>query len=292
MSPHYPPLDLPLLRRHLAQAPIGHTLLYHTSIPSTMPIAAELARQTETASGVVVVAEEQTSGRGRRGRHWQTAYGSSLLASFILKPPHCHLPPATLAMLAGNALFSAVSAVVPPLQDELQLKWPNDLLIGREAASAAKTAGILAESAFAADGSVSYAVLGIGVNVNQQTAELPRIAPPTPRPTSLRVAANRIRKEAGQDDDQLIDRNALLIHLCTALSAGLQQTPKAIYQAWKSHLSTLGHTVAVYASGVEISPTLIGKAIDVQEDGALVVLDGTGAKQEFYAADVSIRVAT
>jgi BirA family biotin operon repressor/biotin-[acetyl-CoA-carboxylase] ligase len=301
MNPHQPqrhlPLDMPLIRRQLAQSPIGHTLLYHTSVPSTMPIAAELARKPETPSGVVVVAEEQTSGRGRRDRRWQAPYGSALLVSIILKPPQYQLPLSALTMLAGNALLTAVLAVVPSLQDELLLKWPNDLLIGREAASAAKTAGILAESTFAADGSLSYAILGIGVNANQQAADLPRIAPPTPRPTSLRVAANRIRKEANQngarqDDDQQIDRSALLIHLCTALSASLTQTPAAIYQEWKGHLSTLGHTVAVYATGVEQGPTLIGKAVDVQEDGALVVMDETGAKQAFYAADVSVRVTT
>lgn len=292
MNPRYPSLDLSFIHRQLAQSPVGHTLLYHTSVPSTMPIAAELARKPETHSGVVVVAEEQTSGRGRRGRRWQAPYGSALLMSIILKPPHYHLPLATLTMLAGNALLSAVTTVVPSLQDELQLKWPNDLLVGREAASAAKIAGVLAESAFAPDGSVSYTILGIGVNVNQQAVDLPRIAPPTPRPTSLRVAANRFRKETDQGDDLLIDRNELLIHLCTALSTGLAQTPIAIYQAWKSHLATLGHTVAVYATGVEQSPTLIGKAVAVQEDGALVVLDQTGAKQTFYAADVSVRVTT
>ena len=64
--------------------------------------------------------------------------------------------------------------------------------LGRDPATARKIAGILAESSLTPDGNMSYAILGIGTNVNQQASDLPRIAPPTPRPTSLRVASGRL----------------------------------------------------------------------------------------------------
>jgi BirA family biotin operon repressor/biotin-[acetyl-CoA-carboxylase] ligase len=284
MNPAYPPLDLTFIRRHLAHSPVGQPVVYHTTIPSTMPIAAELAKDPRTPSGLAVIAEEQSSGRGRRGRTWHAPYASALLTSIILKPPLCHLPTATLTMLAGNALLAAVAATVPELAPDLHLKWPNDLVLGSDPATARKVAGILAESSLQADASgqslATYAILGIGVNVNQQASDLPRIAPPTPRPTSLRVASHR-----------LIDRGYLFVHLCQQLATGLAQSPAAIYQQWKTHLATLNQNVAVYANGVEQPATLIGRAIDVQEDGALVVQDTTGAQHTFHAADVSIRAA-
>jgi BirA family biotin operon repressor/biotin-[acetyl-CoA-carboxylase] ligase len=279
MNQDFPTLDLTFIRQQLAHSPVGHTVIYHTSVPSTMPIAAELAQDTATPSGTVVVAEEQTSGRGRSGRSWHAPYASALLASIILKPPQCRLPTATLTMIAGNALKAVVATVVPELAGDLHLKWPNDLMLGNDPAQARKVAGILAESSLHPDGSIAYAILGIGVNVNQQSSDLPRIAPPTPRPTSLRIATGG-----------LVDRSYLLVQLCRQLAEGLTLTPAQSYQQWKENLATLGQTVAVYAQGTEQAATLTGRAVDVQEDGALVIEDGAGNRHAFHAADVSIRV--
>ena len=87
----------------------------------------------------------------------------------------------------------------------------------------------------------------------------------------------------------MIDRGLLLIKLCQQLSEGLTLTPTESYQRWKTRLATLGQTVAVYPQGPEQPPTLIGQAIDVQADGALVVEDTTGEQHIFHAADVSVR---
>ena len=83
----YPTLDLTFIRQQLAHSSIGHTLDYHTSVPSTMPIAAELAQDPATPSGMIVVAEEQTSGRGRRGRSWHAPYASALACSISSSRP-------------------------------------------------------------------------------------------------------------------------------------------------------------------------------------------------------------
>ena len=284
MNPAYPTLDLTYIRHQLAHSPVGHSVVYHTTVPSTMPIAAELAKDPNTPSGLAVIAEEQSSGRGRRGRTWHAPYASALLTSIILKPPLCHLPTATLTMLAGNALLAAVAATVPELASDLHLKWPNDLVLGSDPVTARKVAGILAESSLTTDAGgqsrAAYAILGIGINVNQQASDLPRIAPPTPRPTSLRVASNH-----------LIDRSYLFVHLCQQLATGLTLSPATIYQQWKTHLATLNQNVAIYANGTEQPATLIGRAVDAQEDGALVIQDADGTRHTFHAADVSIRAA-
>jgi BirA family biotin operon repressor/biotin-[acetyl-CoA-carboxylase] ligase len=287
MKTTHPPLDLATLRAQLAQSPIGHTLIHHTTIPSTMPIAAELAQRGDTRSGTLVMAEEQSGGRGRRGRTWHAPYASALLTSTVLKSPHSDLPQATLTMVAGNALLAAVAATVPALADSLHLKWPNDLVVGDDPATARKVAGILAESTLNGAGTATYAILGIGINVNQSRDELPRIAPPTPRPTSLRLA-QQLATDSGTD--ALVSRERLLVHLCQQLAEGLMCPPTAIYQQWKSHLATLGHTVAVYAQGVEAPAALVGHAVDVLESGALIVVDDGGTTHTFHAADVSVRV--
>jgi BirA family biotin operon repressor/biotin-[acetyl-CoA-carboxylase] ligase len=274
----FPALDLNFVRRQLAHSAVGHTLIYHNTVPSTMPIASELAQNPNIPSGIIVVAEEQSSGRGRRGRSWHAPYASALLVSIVLKPPQLTLPAATLSMVAGNALLAAVADVVPELATVLHLKWPNDLVLGADPRSARKIAGILAESSLEADGSMAYAILGIGVNVNQRTTHLPRIAPPTPRPTSLRIASNG-----------LIDRSYLLVQLCQRLTEGLTLSAAESYQRWKSHLATLGQQVALYANGTEQPATLVGRALDVQSDGALVIEDEEGKHHTFHAADVSIR---
>ncbi len=276
-SATYPRLDLVRIRQELAASPIGHTIVYHRTVPSTMPLAADLARQEDTPSGVVVVAEEQTHGRGRHERTWHAPHASALLVSVILKPPHTHAPH-TLTMVAGNALLAAVTDIAPTLRDQVRLKWPNDLVLGSDPTTARKLAGILAESARTPDGALAYAILGIGINVNQQRSDLPRIAPPTLRATSIRVATGAV-----------VDRSALLVQLCRQLAEALADTPAQNFARWKAHLATLGHAVAVHPIGVEQRAMLTGKAVDVQEDGALVVVDEAGNRHTFHAADVSIR---
>jgi BirA family biotin operon repressor/biotin-[acetyl-CoA-carboxylase] ligase len=125
----------------------------------------------ESAEGAVAVTEEQTEGRGRLGRRWEAAPGTSILVSVLLVPPvePPRLP--ELSLVAGGAVAQAIAEITGI---EPAIKFPNDLLIGMR-----KVAGILAES------SEGRVVLGIGVNVNQTAQELP--ADTLTPPTSLRV---------------------------------------------------------------------------------------------------------
>ncbi|GIV78771.1 MAG: biotin--[acetyl-CoA-carboxylase] ligase [Litorilinea sp.] len=274
-----PPLDLAKLRQVLGQSPIGHTIHYQASVPSTMPIAHELARQPATASGTLVVTDEQTAGRGRGERRWETPPGTALLVSVILKEAHLRLPPAQLPMVAGLAVLEAIAGLDPRLASQVWLKWPNDVLLGAEGAQAGKVAGILIETAFQ-QGELHYAVLGMGINVNQARHELPPVAPPTPEPASIRLALGRV-----------VDRTDLLIGLCQVLAARLMDEPAAVFQAWQERLVTLGQTVGVYTRGLDQEPTLVGQAVGVTPQGELVVMDRTGQRHTFSAGDVSIRRA-
>jgi BirA family biotin operon repressor/biotin-[acetyl-CoA-carboxylase] ligase len=286
MHPTYPtptspaaPLDAERLRSQLWGSPIGHRVEIHSSLPSTMPVAAALVRRSDLRSGVVVVAEEQTAGRGRYTRSWLAPAGLALLVSIGLKPPHLRLPPSFLPIAAGLATLDAVEACTPELAPLLTLKWPNDLLLGASPTQAAKVAGILVETSLSTLGKPEIAVIGCGINANQGTDELPPTAPFAPLPTSLCLAHGAP-----------IDRTELLIHLCRALSVRLAHTPDTLLAAWRAHLGTLGQQVAVYPHDQSVA-TVTGLAVDVDSTGALIIQDDQGMRHVVHAGDVSLRSA-
>jgi len=171
--------------RPLLRGRFGKVYRYAEVTPSTQRMLAE-----DSAEGAVAVAEEQTQGRGRLGRRWEAAAGSSILVSVLLVPPvePPRLP--ELSLVAGGAVAQAIAEVTGI---EPAIKFPNDLLIGMR-----KVAGILAES------SEGRVVLGIGVNVNQTAQELP--ADTLTPPTSLRVVL-------GEPVDRAPLLAAILLHL-------------------------------------------------------------------------------
>jgi BirA family biotin operon repressor/biotin-[acetyl-CoA-carboxylase] ligase len=162
--------------RPLLRGRFGQVYHYEKICPSTQRLL-----QQDDPEGAVAVAEEQTEGRGRLGRSWHAPARTSVLASVLLRPSVDQARFPELSLVAGQAVAKAIADVggVEPT-----IKFPNDVLIrGR------KVAGILAES------SEGRVVLGIGVNVNQTTAQLPSDA--QTEPTSLRLelgeAVNRAK---------------------------------------------------------------------------------------------------
>jgi BirA family biotin operon repressor/biotin-[acetyl-CoA-carboxylase] ligase len=138
----------------------GRPYLYAVRCDSTQ---AELEKQPE---GAVAVCDEQTAGRGRLGRLWAAPPGTAILCSIVLEPP-ADREPAQLSLVAGLA---AAEAIELALNLSAQIKWPNDVMVNRR-----KVAGVIAEAS--GDGRV---IVGIGVNVNQESTELPsdaRVAP-------------------------------------------------------------------------------------------------------------------
>lgn len=189
---------------------------WYDSVPSTMDIATALAAQG-APHGVVVAAHHQTAGRGRRGSTWVSPPGAGLYFSFIAKAPvgkptdARRIPLMTLA--SGVAVRDGIVAATGLVPD---LKWPNDLLIGRK-----KLAGILAEGH--ALGSCDQAVvIGIGVNVR-----------PAAYPPDLSTRVTSIEGELGR----AIDRDLLLTEVLTRLDSrllALSVKPGDILQAWRA----------------------------------------------------------
>ena len=172
----------PLLRGRL-----GRPYLWSEASPSTQ----DVLRDADLTEGAVAVTEHQTAGRGRVGRRWEDAPGTALLLSLLLRPPDTAGAP-QLSLVCALAVAESVEATTGL---EARVRWPNDVLVGGR-----KVAGILLE------GHEDAVVCGIGVNVSQTEAALPRDA---------RTPAASLRTLTGREQD----RAALLVLLLERLES-------------------------------------------------------------------------
>ncbi len=166
-----------LLRAELGDHPIGRNIAHYFRTDSTNAVALQLAAEG-AEHGTVVVAEEQTGGKGRLGRTWYSEKSSGIYTSIILRPPLAPVAAPVLTLMAGLAAQKATSSVSGLAVD---IRWPNDLMVNGK-----KVCGILTEMSAELD-RLHAVVLGIGINVNHSVmpAELTNIA------TSLRIEAHR-----------------------------------------------------------------------------------------------------
>ena len=228
-----------------------HDVRWFDSLDSTNRYALDEARRG-APEGLVVVADFQTAGRGRRGRGWVAPPGASLLVSVLLRPS---LPPERtplVSMACGLAMAEAVGRVAGFTP---ALKWPNDLVVGDR-----KLAGILAER----DGDA--VVVGVGVNVEWHDF-----------PPAIAESATACNLEAGR----AIDRRALLEAFLAGLDARYTDFA-AITAEYRSRLATLGRRVRVERS----DDVLVGRAVSVGDAGQLLVEDQRGDVVEVHVGDV------
>lgn len=251
---------------------------FYESIGSTNERAREVAEDGTT--GVVVLANEQTGGRGRLDREWLGPPGG-IYASILTAPdrPPAHAPLYTLA--AAVATVRACDAV----DVRATIKWPNDVIVDRKIndsdgggqsisspekntesdASAGrgglKLAGILTEMEGEAD-RVSWLVVGIGINANVDLSQLP------PGATSLRA-------ETGDD----VDRRRFTQTMLEAYH-DFSAEPDTILPAWRERTSTLGRRVRIETP----NEVIVGEAVDITHPGALVV-ETDDARRTVHAGD-------
>ena len=274
------PADLRLtdLTAALSGSPIGHTIYHHASVASTMPLAHALA--PTAPSGTVILADEQTQGRGRLSRRWDAPPGLGLLLSVLVKPPHLPALPGQLPLITGLAVAHALERAWPATLGHVRLKWPNDVLLDD-----GKVCGLLIESALTGS-EMSHAVLGIGINVHQHAAQLPPVPDHRPQPTSLAIFGERIGNASPSRTD-------LLLALCLALGELLgANAPAAVdlHRLWQARLATLGQTVTVWpveAAFAGGGPPFTGTAVATTLTGELIVRTPDGTERTFAAGDVT-----
>jgi BirA family biotin operon repressor/biotin-[acetyl-CoA-carboxylase] ligase len=246
---------------------------------STNADAMALARHGEP-EGIVLVADHQTAGRGRAGRSWVAPPGAGLLASILLRPP---APAVDLVTMA--AAVAASRAVARLAGFEPRLKWPNDLVWpGDGTAPDRKLAGVLAEADWPVTAPISAGwrepsshvrtavVVGVGINV----------AWPDDLPEELAEAAVAINHVAPQP----VDREDLLIALLEELGpryeALVRGERSSLLGEWRTRSATLGRNVRVDLGSDDVE----GKAVDITDDGHLVVDSLEGARRVFAVGDV------
>jgi len=226
-------------------------VIHFTEIDSTNRYLVDEAR-AGTGGDLVAIADHQTAGRGRFDRRWEAPPGSSLLVSVLLRPVRRTMDAHRAVMAASLALVDAVDAVAG---FAASLKWPNDVVVGER-----KLAGVLAEREDDA------LVVGVGCNVAWETF-----------PDALAETATACNLEAGR----AVDRDALLDAFLDALDALLDR-PDEIVGRYRACLGTLHRRVRVErADGI-----VVGDAVDVTDDGALVVRCDDGTNEVVTAGDV------
>ena len=210
--------------------------------------------------GVVLRADVQTAGRGRRGRSWVSEAGN-LYMSILLRPNKSPAEAATLGFVAAIALGRLLRAVltVPVLH-----KWPNDVLVdGR------KISGILLESGGVTGGKVDWLVLGMGLNLRHHPAE-------SLYPTTDLVAAGGPSLSPAQAMD------LLLAEFRPLYEAWLGGGFAALRQDWLAHASGLGDTVLARLEREEVT----GRFDDIDPDGTLVMELADGSRRRIAAGDI------
>jgi BirA family biotin operon repressor/biotin-[acetyl-CoA-carboxylase] ligase len=225
------------------------TMVYRDSASSTQDIAISLAEK-EGAHGAVVIAEQQSGGRGRMKRKWASPRGG-IWISVVLMPA---IPTATSTMLPFVAALAVCDAIREATGLRATLKWPNDVMINEK-----KVAGILLDLSAEAE-TVNYAVIGIGVNANVEPSKI-RVD------REGRPAITSIRGELGQDVNRL-RLTALLLEKLEHFYMMLEgKGAQPIIAEWRRRSYMMGKDVTVIQQGKERK----GVAVDINDDGSLKV---------------------
>ena len=242
---------------------VGRSLEYHEYIGSTNDRARE--RLTGGDDGVVVIADMQTAGRGRRGRSWESPAGVNLMLSVGLA---LNLS-ADVAWQLGASAALAVRAASAPWA-ELTVKWPNDLVTR----AGEKVAGLLLETALAGD-RVVQAIVGIGINVNWERAVMP---------PEIAARATSLQDLAGAQVDRMVLLGRLLAELdaeVVALERAESPLERLRDASWLD-----GREVRVTADQGEVEGVVAG----IGDDGALVIETARGRLAVAYGEVVAVAV--
>jgi BirA family biotin operon repressor/biotin-[acetyl-CoA-carboxylase] ligase len=264
-------LDMGHVRALLTTTAFGRRLVYRARIGSTNDLAKELAG-AGAPEGTVVVAGEQTAGRGRLGRRWLAPPGSALLCSILFRPT---LPLRSAPQLTMIVSLAAADAAASVAGLDVALKWPNDLVVAWEEDGASpewrKLAGLLTETGVRGE-QLDFVVVGLGLNVNLPVEILPQIAP----------GATSLQAETGRR----VDREALLAALLARVEGRYAdlQAGGSPHAEWAARLATLGRRVRATTAGGSVE----GVAEAVDADGALLLRATDGTLHRLVAGDVTL----
>jgi BirA family biotin operon repressor/biotin-[acetyl-CoA-carboxylase] ligase len=245
---------------------IGKRIYTLSEASSTNEVAFRLALHG-TEEGVVVLAESQTKGKGRMGRPWESPAGSNIYLSIILRPRIVPSKTPLITLMAAVACAEAIDAVTGLLP---AIKWPNDLLLERK-----KLGGILTEADMELD-RINFVVVGIGINVNMTRATFP---------PSIKDTATSLQEALGREISRIALIQSMLRHLEQWYQRLGQGRGEEIRRRWKELSLVKGQAIEVTSLGEVVR----GTALDIDEDGALLVQTENNTIKRVVAGDVTLK---
>jgi BirA family transcriptional regulator, biotin operon repressor / biotin---[acetyl-CoA-carboxylase] ligase len=241
--------------------------IYHFETTASTSDTAKTLGSRGVAEGALVVAETQTAGRGRLGRHWVSPPGTGIYASLLLRPP---LPPQELPQITLSTAVAMVRALTRAVGITPGIKWPNDLILKGK-----KLGGILTEMETESD-QIRYLVVGLGLNVN------------TPDfPPELADTATSLFLEEGRPFSRVLLLRVWLEEFEALYARFLAHGFPEILEEWKRHSVTLGKCVAVRQGQRHIE----GLALEVADDGALLLETALGEVVRVTSGEITLESA-
>ena len=282
------------IENNLGTQIVGREVLCYAVLPSTNTHAGAMASKG-CSDGLAVVAFQQTQGKGRLGRSWESPQDKGIYLSVVLRPP---MAPVETPIFTLAAAVAAVRAIYTVTGLKTGIKWPNDIV-----AEGKKICGILLEMNSEVD-RVNHIVLGMGINYSQSAADFSEEL--QNRASSILMANSNLedRTEAGMSKEALRDEKlskvgglkgggdgrlelirAVLRELDTLLRHILDGKHSKIIDMWREYSATLGKEVRFTLKDVEYT----GIAVDITSDGRLVVDCNDGVRRELISGEVSVR---
>ena len=246
---------------------IGKNIHCYESITSTNTIAKELAAKGCEA-GTVVIADQQTMGKGRRGRHWESPAGTGIWMSIVLRPNISPTEAPFLTILTALAVAKAIEEFVDVKPG---IKWPNDIIIGNK-----KACGILTEMNAEIE-MVNYVVIGIGINVNMNEEDFPQ---------DIQAVATSLKEAIGKEVSRKLLLQSVLCKIEELYIQSIDEKIKStLIEEYKKYSVTLGHKVKVIYPHRELE----GEAMDLTSDGELIIKTSEGQTERIFSGEVSVR---
>lgn len=246
--------------------PWREKIQFFDTITSTNDVLKQLALQG-APEGTTLVADCQTGGRGRMGRTFLSPSGVGIYLSVLLRP---NCKPTELMHLTCASASAACSAIEQTSGFRPGVKWTNDIVYNKR-----KLAGILTELGLNQDGTTAYAIIGIGFNCNQQLRDFP---------PAIQDVAGSLKMVTGKETDRAL-LAAKMIEALYQMNRELISDRAGILARYRQDCITLGQEISL-VRGDEIRH---GKALDVDENGALVVRYEDGTIEAVNSGEVSVR---
>lgn len=243
----------------------GRQVVYYDETDSTN-VQAKAAGERGEAHGTLFVADRQTSGKGRRGRSWESPSGHSIYMTILLKP---EIAPVKAPMLTLVMALAVADGIQDAVGVDTQIKWPNDIVLNKK-----KICGILTEMSTEID-YINYVVIGVGINGNQETF-----------PEELKETATSLKMETGKQ----IRRSEVIAAVMARFEQYYEQFAKdqdlsGIRKAYEERLVNRDREVRI----LDPAGAYEAHAKGINNTGELIVELADGTEKEIYAGEVSVR---